>query len=176
MSLHFPCEAMVQGGEDAQDAVTCRSLSAKGPIITGLFCGKRPIKIKASYVFLPPCNTSNVQLACGAHEATLWTADCCRRLITAHNFFQNIKTQTCRRFRGLCFLSIKHALLTLTLRHVVICASISVTCMCKALEKLHYSKRRPDIHRPRVATGGDTSTLMLCVRITQWRTRADFRM
>jgi len=48
--------------------------------------------------------------------------------------------------------------------------------MCKALEKLHYSKRRPYIQRSRVATRGDTSTLMLCVRTTRWRTRADFRM
>jgi len=29
-----------QGGEDAQNALSCRSLSAKKPRIIGLFCGK----------------------------------------------------------------------------------------------------------------------------------------
>ena len=30
----------VQGGKDAQDALICRSLSAKEPPSVGLFCGK----------------------------------------------------------------------------------------------------------------------------------------
>jgi len=30
----------VQGVEDALDAIRCRSLSAKEPLIVGLFCGK----------------------------------------------------------------------------------------------------------------------------------------
>jgi len=34
----------VQGGEDAEDAITCRSLSEKKPLIIGLFCGKKPIQ------------------------------------------------------------------------------------------------------------------------------------
>ena len=33
-------EFIVQGGEDAEDALNCRSLSAKEPLITGLFCGE----------------------------------------------------------------------------------------------------------------------------------------
>jgi len=37
---------MIQGGEDAQDTLSCRSFSAKRPLIIGLFCGKRPTKIK----------------------------------------------------------------------------------------------------------------------------------
>ena len=37
---------MRQGGEDQQDALSCRSLSAKQPLIIGLFCRKRPIKIR----------------------------------------------------------------------------------------------------------------------------------
>jgi len=37
---------MIQDGEDAQDALSCRSLSTKEPLIVGLFCGKRPMKIR----------------------------------------------------------------------------------------------------------------------------------
>jgi len=40
--------ALLQGGENAQNALNCRSLSAKEPLITGLFCGKRPIQIRHS--------------------------------------------------------------------------------------------------------------------------------
>jgi len=36
----------VESGEDAEDALSCRSLSAKEPLIIGLFCGKWPIKIR----------------------------------------------------------------------------------------------------------------------------------
>jgi len=36
----------IQGGEDPLDALSCRSLFAKGPLIIGLFCRKRPIKIR----------------------------------------------------------------------------------------------------------------------------------
>jgi len=41
-----PCRAdlldmyMIQGGEDSQDALICRSFFAKEPLIIGLFCGK----------------------------------------------------------------------------------------------------------------------------------------
>ena len=35
----------VQGGEDPQDALSCRSFLAKEPLIIGLFCGKRLLKI-----------------------------------------------------------------------------------------------------------------------------------
>ena len=34
----------VQGSEDTWDALSCRSLSAKEPLIIGLFCGKWPVK------------------------------------------------------------------------------------------------------------------------------------
>jgi len=30
----------IQGGEDAEDALSCRSLSAKEPLNIGVFCGK----------------------------------------------------------------------------------------------------------------------------------------
>ena len=30
----------IQGGEDSQDAYSCRSFFAKKPLIIGLFCGK----------------------------------------------------------------------------------------------------------------------------------------
>jgi len=38
----------VQVGEDALDVLSCRSFSAKETPITGLFCRKRPIKIRHS--------------------------------------------------------------------------------------------------------------------------------
>ena len=37
---------LVQGGGDAYDAFSCRSLSAKEPLITRLFRGKLPMKIR----------------------------------------------------------------------------------------------------------------------------------
>jgi len=52
---------MIQDGEDAVDALRCRSLSAKEPLIVRLFCGKWPIKIRHPvrlrhplYVYQPP--------------------------------------------------------------------------------------------------------------------------
>jgi len=45
-SACFSKVSPLQGGEDAQDALCCRSLSAKEPRIIGLFCGKRPVKIR----------------------------------------------------------------------------------------------------------------------------------
>jgi len=33
---------MVQGGEDAEDALNCRSLSAKEPLNIGFFAGNDP--------------------------------------------------------------------------------------------------------------------------------------
>jgi len=35
-----------QGGEGASNALSCRSLFAKEPLILGLFCGKRPPEIR----------------------------------------------------------------------------------------------------------------------------------
>ena len=52
MDAHFMLR--MQGGEDAKDASTCRSLSANEPIITGLFCGKRPIQIRHRMPFCHP--------------------------------------------------------------------------------------------------------------------------
>jgi len=52
---------ILQLGKDAEDATSCRNPSAKEPLITGLFCGKRPIKIK------PPCATTFHPTACPIH-------------------------------------------------------------------------------------------------------------
>ena len=38
--------SIIQGGEDPQDASSCRSFFAKEPRIIGLFCGKCPIKTR----------------------------------------------------------------------------------------------------------------------------------
>ena len=52
---HSPCEwvmshdasnTFVQGGQDPQDALSCRFFFAKKPLIIGLFCGKWPVKIR----------------------------------------------------------------------------------------------------------------------------------
>ena len=40
------CSHPIQGGEDPYDALSCRSLSAKAPVIIGFFCGKWPVKIR----------------------------------------------------------------------------------------------------------------------------------
>jgi len=39
-------QRIVQGGKDAWDAFSCRSLSAKEPLSIGFFCGKWPVKIR----------------------------------------------------------------------------------------------------------------------------------
>jgi len=36
----------IQGGKDPQATTSCKSFSAKEPLIVGLFCGKSPIKIR----------------------------------------------------------------------------------------------------------------------------------
>jgi len=36
----------IQGGEDSEDALSCKSIFAKEPLIIGLFCGTWPIKIR----------------------------------------------------------------------------------------------------------------------------------
>jgi len=45
----------VHGGEDAQDALRRISLSKKETPISGIFCEKWPMKIKASLTSSPPC-------------------------------------------------------------------------------------------------------------------------
>jgi len=42
----WKAEYTIQGGKYAQDALSCRSLSAKEPLIIRLCCGKWPIKIR----------------------------------------------------------------------------------------------------------------------------------
>jgi len=45
---------LVQGGEDSQDALRCRSFFAKEPLIIGLFCGIGPVKIRQSMTLRHP--------------------------------------------------------------------------------------------------------------------------
>ena len=45
-----------EGGEDPQNALSCRSLSAKEPLIIGLFDGKWPVKIRHPMHLGPVCN------------------------------------------------------------------------------------------------------------------------
>jgi len=53
----FSQHAGVQGGEDPQDALSCRSLSLKEPLIIGLYCGKWPIKIRHPMGLCNPVST-----------------------------------------------------------------------------------------------------------------------
>ena len=57
----------IQSGDDAQDALSCslacRSLSAKKPIIIGLFYGKRPIKIRHPMHLCHPVSCTNKMVA-----------------------------------------------------------------------------------------------------------------
>ena len=43
---HVNESCRIQGGEDPQDVLNCRSFSAKEPLIIGLFCGNLHIKIR----------------------------------------------------------------------------------------------------------------------------------
>ena len=38
--------SLIQGGQDPQDVSNCTSLSAQEPLVTGLFCGIRPMNIR----------------------------------------------------------------------------------------------------------------------------------
>ena len=42
----------IEGGEDTQDAVTCRSFPGNEPRIIGLFCEKRPVELEIRHRFL----------------------------------------------------------------------------------------------------------------------------
>ena len=44
--LYHSDSLLLQGGGDSYDVLSCRSFLAKEPLITGLFCGKWPIKIR----------------------------------------------------------------------------------------------------------------------------------
>jgi len=50
---------VVQGGEDPQDALSCRSFYAKEPLIIGLFCRKWPMKIRHPMTLLNVLYTLN---------------------------------------------------------------------------------------------------------------------
>jgi len=54
----------LQGGEDQQDALSCRSFFAKEPLIIGLFCGKWPIKIRHSLGLRHPVMSSFISIYC----------------------------------------------------------------------------------------------------------------
>ena len=54
----------LQGGEDPQDALSCRSFFAKEPLIIGLFCGKRPVKIRHSMGLRHPVMSNFVAIYC----------------------------------------------------------------------------------------------------------------
>ena len=41
-----------------------RSLSAKEPLVTGLFFGKWPVKDKTSFASSPPCINMDIHLMC----------------------------------------------------------------------------------------------------------------
>ena len=49
----------IQGGEDAQDALSCRSFFAKEPIIIRIFGGKWLLKLRHPMAS-PPCNVQRV--------------------------------------------------------------------------------------------------------------------
>jgi len=53
----------IQGGEDLQDPLSCRSSVAKEPLIIGLFCGKWPIKIRHPKRLLHPVEHSGASFS-----------------------------------------------------------------------------------------------------------------
>jgi len=54
----YPRILGIQGGKDAWDALSCTSLSAQEPRITGLSCRKRPVKIRHPVHYGHPVLTS----------------------------------------------------------------------------------------------------------------------
>ena len=40
MPVRYKIQALLQGGEDSEDALSCKSFPAKEPVIIGLFCEK----------------------------------------------------------------------------------------------------------------------------------------
>jgi len=81
----------LQSGKDATDALSCRSLSAKEPLIIWLFSGKLPKKTR--HPMLCRCAVRHIQEAVMSH---MWMSH-----ITHTNEFSNIKTKSWRLLR--CF-------------------------------------------------------------------------
>jgi len=71
MSTHKRSLTVLMCGEDAEDALSCRSLSAKGPLIIGLFCGKWPIKIDII------CRHAILYCVIGMNESQEWVIYMC---------------------------------------------------------------------------------------------------
>ena len=71
MSTHKRSLTVLVCGEDAEDALSCRSLSAKGPLIIGLFCGKWPIKIDII------CRHATLYCVIGMNESQEWVIYMC---------------------------------------------------------------------------------------------------
>jgi len=67
-------EHAVQGGKDSQDALSCRSFSAKEPLIQELFCGKRSIKIRHPMTLHHPvgCLNSRAGEHCKLSAELFW--------------------------------------------------------------------------------------------------------
>ena len=66
------CESQITkwwiGSSDQQDASSCRSLSAKEPLLEGLFCGKWPVKTRIRH----PTGLRHCDLVVTTNRAAAW--------------------------------------------------------------------------------------------------------
>jgi len=71
-SIHYVHS--IQSGEDPQDALSCRSLSAKEPLRIGLFCGKWPVKIRHPMGLRHPVPHAwiSANVHCVGHTCVTW--------------------------------------------------------------------------------------------------------
>jgi len=51
----------IQGGEDSEDVLSCRSFFAKEPLIIGLFCGKWPMRIRHPMTLRHPVSSDHTE-------------------------------------------------------------------------------------------------------------------
>jgi len=63
---------LAQGGKDSYDALSCWSFSAKEPLITGLFCGKWPAKMRHPMGLRHPVDLSLLKTEISVYHMYAW--------------------------------------------------------------------------------------------------------
>ena len=104
-TFHSCHTSSIQGGEDSQDALSCRSFSAKEPLIIGLFFEKWPMKIRHPMILRHPewmmCHFTSTR--CDSYEWYIDVIDVIREIYRisyeshqSHQYIWEIYREICR--------------------------------------------------------------------------------
>ena len=87
-----------QCGKDSQDALSCRSFFAKEPLIIGLFCRKRPPKIRHHMSLCHPAHLS----ACPASSFQVICVLCISLSSLCHRIYDRVHVCVCEYVVCVC--------------------------------------------------------------------------